>query len=114
MEIVIEVRHYVSRAGEDVFDDWLTELADARAQAKIATRIDRLAAGNFGDCKPLRQGVCELRIDWGPGYRVYYAMVGKVCVLLLCGGDKRKQSADIERAIEYLSDFKERAKSYET
>jgi putative addiction module killer protein len=62
---VIEVRHYVSRAGKDVFDDWLSELADARAQAKIAARINRLAAGNFGDCKPLRQGVCELRIDWG-------------------------------------------------
>jgi putative addiction module killer protein len=64
---VIEIRHYVSGAGEDVFDDWLSELADARAQAKIASRINRLAAGNFGDCKPLRQGICELRIDWGPG-----------------------------------------------
>src|SRR5208283_439171 len=111
MEDVIEIRHYVSPAGEDIFDDWLSELADARAQAKIATRIDRLVAGNFGDCKPLRQGVCELRIDWGPGYRVYYAMVGKVCVLLLCGGDKRKQSADIDRAIEYLSDYKERGET---
>ena len=108
---MIEIRHYVSRAGKDVFDHWLAELADARAQAKIATRIDRLAAGNFGDCKPLRQGVCELRVDWGPGYRVYYAMVGKVCVLLLCGGDKRKQSADIDRAIEYLSDYHERAET---
>ncbi len=111
MEAVIEVRHFVSRAGKDVFDGWLSELADARAQAKIASRINRLAAGNFGDCKPLRQGVCELRIDWGPGYRVYYAMVGKVCVLLLCGGDKRKQSVDIERAAEYLRDYKERSES---
>jgi len=105
---VIEVRHYLSRAGKDVFDDWLTQLADARAQAKIATRINRLAAGNFGDCRPLRQGVCELRIDWGPGYRVYYAVIRRECVLLLCGGDKRKQSADIERALEYLKDYKER------
>jgi putative addiction module killer protein len=105
---VIEIRHYVNRAGKDVFDDWLTQLADAHAQAKIATRINRLAAGNFGDCKPLRQGVCELRIDWGPGYRVYYAMIGRERVLLLCGGDKRKQSADIERALEYLKDYKER------
>jgi putative addiction module killer protein len=88
--------------------DWLTQLADARAQAKIATRIDRLAAGNFGDCKPLRQGLSELRIDWGPGYRVYYAMIGRECVLLLCAGDKRKQSADIDRALEYLKDLKER------
>lgn len=108
---MIEIRRYVSRGGKDVFDDWLSELADARAQAKIATRIDRLAAGNFGDCKPLRQGVCELRIDWGPGYRVYYAIVGKVCVLLLCGGDKRKQSSDIDRALEYLKDYKERTET---
>lgn len=105
---MIEIRHYVNRAGKDVFDDWLSDLADARARAKIATRIDRLAAGNFGDCKPLRQGVCELRIDWGPGYRVYYGMVGRVCVLLLCGGDKRKQAAAIDQAVRYLSDFKER------
>jgi putative addiction module killer protein/probable addiction module antidote protein len=89
---VIEIRHYVNRAGKDVFDDWLTQLADARAQAKIATRINRLAAANFGDCKSLRQGVYELRVDWGPGYRVYYATIGRECVLLLWGGDKRKQA----------------------
>jgi putative addiction module killer protein len=104
---VIEIRHYVNRAGRDVFDDWLMQLADARAQAKIAIRINRLAAGNFGDCKPLRQGLSELRIDWGPGYRVYYAIIGRERVLLLCGGDKRKQSTDIERALEYLKDYKE-------
>jgi hypothetical protein len=66
MDIVIEVRHYVTPSGKDVFDDWLTRLADPRAQAKIAARIDRLAAGNFGDSKPLRESVYELRIDWGP------------------------------------------------
>src|SRR5207245_5447900 len=65
MRIVVEVRHYVDRAGKDVFDDWLSRLADARAQAKIASRINRLAAGNFGDCRPLRQGLSELRINWG-------------------------------------------------
>jgi len=68
----------------DVFDDWLTQLADAHTQAKIATRINRLAAGNFGACKSLRLGLYELRIDWGPGYRVYYAMIGNECVLLKC------------------------------
>jgi putative addiction module killer protein len=88
---------------------WLTQLADARAQAKIATRINRLAAGNFADCKPLRQRLSELRIDWGSGYRVYYAMIGRECVLFLCGGDKRKQSSDIDRALEYLKDYKERS-----
>jgi putative addiction module killer protein len=114
MSTVIEIRHYVSRAGKDVFEDWLSQLGDARAQAKIASRINRLAAGNFGDCRPLRQGVSELRIDWGPGYRVYYAMLGRVCVLLLCGGDKRKQSSDIDRACEYFKDYKERTRHHET
>jgi putative addiction module killer protein len=108
MNDAIEVRHYVSRAGRDVFDDWLSRLHDERTQAKIASRINRLAAGNFGDCKPLRQGLWELRIDWGPGYRVYYAMIGRVCVLILCGGDKRRQSSDIDRALAYLQDYKER------
>jgi len=108
---VVEIRHYLSRAGRDVFDDWLSQLADARAQARVVTRINRLALGNFGDCKRLRQGLCELRIDWGPGYRVYYAMLGKLCVLLLCGGDKRKQSSDIDRALEYLKDYNERTRT---
>ncbi len=111
---MIEIRHYVSRAGKDVFDGWLSQLDDARAQAKIASRINRLAAGNFGDCRPLRQGVRELRIDWGPGYRVYYAMLGRVYVLLLCGGDKRKQSSDIDRALDYLKDYKKRTGHHET
>jgi putative addiction module killer protein len=111
---VIEVRHYIDRAGKDVFDEWFSGLSDARAQAKVATRINRLAAGNFGDCKPLRGGVSELRIDWGPGYRVYYAVVDRVCVLLLCGGDKRKQSRDIARALEFLKDYKERTQPRET
>jgi putative addiction module killer protein len=114
MNGVIEIRHYVTRSGKDVFDDWLSGLPDARTKAKIATRINRLAAGNFGDCKTLSQGVSELRIDWGPGYRVYYAMIGRVCVLLLCGGDKRKQSSDIDRALEFLKDFKERTRTHET
>jgi putative addiction module killer protein len=105
---VTEVRHYVTRSGRDVFDHWMSGLADARTQAKIASRIDRLGAGNFGDSKPLGKGLWELRIDWGPGYRVYYAMIGRLCVLLLCGGDKRTQPADMDRAREYLRDFKER------
>jgi putative addiction module killer protein len=79
-----------------------------RAQAKIAVRIDRLAAGNFGNCKTLHQGLFELRIDWRPGYRVYYTMVGTACVLLLSGGDKRKQPSDIDRARQYLKDYKVR------
>ncbi len=108
---MIEVRRYVTPSGSDVIGDWLTSLADLKARARIAARLDRLSLGNFGDCKALRDGVSELRIDWGPGYRVYYAMVGKTCVLLLCGGDKRRQSSDIKRAIEYLKGFKERTQS---
>lgn len=105
---MIEVRRYVTESGRDVFGEWLADLNDARAKAKVAARIARLAAGNFGDCKPLRGGVWELRVDWGPGYRVYYAMVERACVLLLCGGDKRKQTAEIQRAIEYWEDYQRR------
>lgn len=67
-----------------------------------------MAAGNFGDCKPCREGVWELREDFGPGYRVYCARSGKTVVLLLCGGDKRKQDADISRAVEYWKDYQRR------
>jgi len=108
---VIEVRRYVARSGSDVMGDWLASLEDLKARARIAARLDRLSLGNFGDSKALREGVSELRIDWGPGYRVYYAMLGRTCVLLLCGGDKRRQASDIKRAIEYLEDFKERTRS---
>ena len=108
---MIEVRRYVARSGCDVIGDWLASLEDLKARARIAARLDRLSLGNFGDCKPLREGVSELRIDWGPGYRVYYAMLGRTRVLLLCGGDKRRQASDIKRAIEYLEDFKERTRS---
>jgi putative addiction module killer protein len=109
--VVIEVRRYVAPSGSDVIGDWLASLADLKARARIAARLDRLSLGNFGDCKALRDGVSELRIDWGPGYRVYYSIVGKTCVLLLCGGDKRRQLSDIKRAIAYRKDFKERTRS---
>ena len=108
---MIEIRHYLTAAGRDIFDDWFSQLSDPRAQAKIAVRIDRLAAGNFGDSKSLRHGLFELRIDWGPGYRIYYAMVGREVVLLLCGDDKRKREADIDRAFEYFEDYKKRTKT---
>jgi putative addiction module killer protein len=104
----VEIRRYLTESGRDVFGEWLSELRDLRTRAKIVARIDRLSAGNFGDCKPIRDGLFELRIDWGPGYRVYYAQVGKACVLLLCGGDKRKQASDIKRALENLKDYRER------
>ena len=88
----------------------MSGLRDNRTKAKIVARIDRLSLGNFGDCKALGNGLFELRIDWGPGYRVYYALAGTACVLLLCGGDKRKQASDIRRALEYLKDYRERTR----
>jgi putative addiction module killer protein len=106
--MVMEILRYVTESGNDVIGEWLKGLRDAQTRAKIAARFARLAAGNFGDCKPLRGGVWELRIDWGPGYRVYYAVAGRACVLLLCGGAKRGQSADIRRAIEYWNDYQRR------
>jgi putative addiction module killer protein len=95
--------------GKDVIGEWLARLRDDRAHARILVRLNRLSAGNFGDCKPLREGVSELRIDYGPGYRLYYSQLGRICILLLCGGDKRAQSADIARAVKYLQDYKQRS-----
>jgi putative addiction module killer protein len=108
MSEAIEIRRYVTRDGRDVFGRWLDKLADARAKAKILVRIDRLAAGNLGDAKSVGKGLHELRVDWGPGYRVYFAWIGNRCVLLLGGGDKRKQNADIRIALERLNDYKKR------
>ena len=96
--VVIEVRRYVTRAGRTVFSEWFAALADRHAKARIRDRVDRLALGNFGDWKSLGGGLNELRIDWGPGYRIYYAMVGLTCVVLLCGGDKSTQAKDIQTA----------------
>ena len=106
---MIEISDYLTPAGRDPFKDWLADLADRMARARILARVGRMAGGNFGDCKPLAGGVWELRIDHGPGYRVYYAMAGAVVVLLLCGGDKGTQDADIERAIGYWKDWQRRS-----
>lgn len=105
-----ELRDFLASDGRNVIRGWLDNLQDAKARARIQLRLMRLSHGNFGDCKPLRDGVWELRIDHGPGYRVYYSQVGKVVILLLCGGDKRKQASDIEKAAAYLAEFRERAK----
>lgn len=106
----IELRRYVTDQGDEPLTDWLAGLRDRQARARIETRLARLVSGNFGDSKALRDGVHELRIDWGPGYRVYYARQDEAVVLLLCGGDKRKQDADIARAVEFWRDYKRRSK----
>jgi len=106
----MEIRIYTDRQAVQPLTVWLEALKDLRVKAHIQARMVRVAAGNFGDCKSLRDGVQELRIDYGPGYRVYLSRQGPILVLLLCGGDKADQSRDIERAIEYLKDWKERGK----
>ena len=87
------------------FRDWRDGLRDSRAKAAIARRIDRLASGNPGDTKFLGKGVSELRIDHGPGYRVYYMRRGALLIVLLCGGDKSTQSKDIAEAIELAANW---------
>lgn len=82
------------------FEGWFNSLRDRQAQARINARIRRLSLGNPGDVRPVGSGVSELRIDYGPGYRVYYMQRGTILAVLLCGGDKRTQDADIKRAIE--------------
>ena len=102
------VRRYRTEDGREVVTEWLDQLRDVRAKARIVARVARFKAGNLGDCKPLRDGVSEFRVDYGPGYRVYFGIVGFQVILLLCGGDKRSQAADIDKAVTFLADFKKR------
>jgi putative addiction module killer protein len=107
---MLELRTYISAAGKSPFDDWLTGLRDTTGKSRIRARLARVQAGNFGDCKPLRDGVMELRIDHGPGYRVYLSRQGTVFVLLLCGSDKSDQDGAIRYAVECLDDWKSRGR----
>jgi putative addiction module killer protein len=103
-----QIRAYQSADRHEPFSEWLERLADRQARARIRARLDRVALGNLGDCKTVGKGVSELRIAWGPGYRVYFARVENVVLLLLCGGDKTTQQKDIQRAQTYLQDFQSR------
>ena len=85
----------------DVFAKWLDEIQDIRARARILVRIERLSSGNPGDVKPVGEGVSELRIDYGPGYRVYYKKQGQTVIILLAGGDKDSQTKDIKTALRF-------------
>ena len=84
----------------DEFDAWLIGLKDQVGKAQIALRLDRAGRGNFGDCEPVGEGVSEMRIHYGPGYRVYFTRLGSVVYLLLLGGDKSTQKRDIKRAMD--------------
>lgn len=88
------------------FDRWLRKLRDPRAKARIEMRIRRLGLGNPGDVQPVGGGLSEMRIDYGPGYRVYYMQSGAVLIVLLCGGDKRSQQRDINKARSLASEWK--------
>lgn len=105
---IIEVRQYLTAEGQSPFLGWIAALRDPLANRAIAARIVRMQAGNRGDWKPAGAGVFELRIDSGPGYRVYCGQDGETLVLLLCAGDKRTQAKDIERAHDYWKDYKAR------
>ncbi len=106
--MTVELRYYQTSDGERPFVEWLQGLGDKQARTRIEARLARVVVGNFGDVEPVGSGVLELRIDWGPGYRVYFARIGQAIVLLLCGGDKRTQQKDIKRAKEYFEDYKAR------
>lgn len=102
-----EVLHYQTPDGRIPVREWLDTVLNPVAYAAIKLRQDRLARGLFGDCSPVGEGVWELRIDTGAGYRVYYARSGKQVVLFLCGGDKRSQKADIKKAKTYWRDYEQ-------
>ncbi|MFM8314993.1 MAG: type II toxin-antitoxin system RelE/ParE family toxin [Deltaproteobacteria bacterium] len=104
-----ELRIYETKDGKAPFSDWLTKLKDVSARGVIRTRLNRVRLGNLGDCKSIGDGVSELRIDFGPGYRVYFAIEGKNLVILLVGGSKASQRKDIERAKDYWKDYRRRS-----
>jgi len=107
---MITIDHYVSAAGVDVYQEWLDGIRDRTTRVRITRRVDRVKQGNFGDHEPCRDGVYELKMDFGPGYRVYYSKTGDTVVLLLAGGDKSTQDKDIDKAVANLQDFKRRSK----
>ncbi|MDR2839045.1 MAG: type II toxin-antitoxin system RelE/ParE family toxin [Azonexus sp.] len=106
----MEIKHYVTQDGFDVYQEWFDSLRDAKTKTVIERRVDRIVQGNLGTVRATRKGVWEIKIDFGPGYRVYYAQTGQTIVLLLCGGDKSTQDADIDRAIGYWEDYQQRVR----
>jgi putative addiction module killer protein len=106
---MIEIVQYESAEGNCPFADWFDGL-DARAAAKVRTAIARIETGNFGDVKPVGEGVSERRIDFGEGYRLYFGQDGQRLVILLAGGTKKRQQRDIDHARAYWRDYKQRKK----
>lgn len=106
---MIEILHYQTEHDSVPFQDWLAGL-DAMTKAKIQRHVERMKLGNFGDSKHLRSGVFEKKIDFGPGYRLYFGREADKIIVLLCGGNKGTQGRDIDRAIKYLRDHVERSR----
>lgn len=102
--------HYLAPDGRNPFIEWLERTKDGKARIAIRRRVERLRLGSFGDCAFCREGVWELRVDIGPGYRVYYARAGREIIILLCAGSKATQDADIDRAIMYWRDYLRRTR----
>ncbi len=105
---MIEVFRYQTASGQEPVTQWLQSMRDKQAQAKIRIRLKRLETGIFGDCEPVGGGVLELREHLGAGYRVYFGQHGQSTVILLCGGSKKTQAADIKTAKDYWADWKRR------
>ena len=101
----IEVRIFALKNGREPYTEWFKRLKDKRAQARIDVRIARVRTGNFGDSKSVGEDVYELRLDYGPGFRVYFGKIEATIILLLCGGDKSTQADDIRKAKEYWQEF---------
>ncbi len=104
----IKLFEYLTETGRNPFRKWLEGLRDRQARAKIRVRLNRIRLGNFGDCKSVGHGVSELRIPYGPGYRVYFGRKSRTVVILLYGGHKKTQSKDIALAQEYWDDYHRR------
>jgi putative addiction module killer protein len=103
-----EIKAYTTQTGKIPFEDWLDSLKSPQVIARILLRIDRLQQGNVGDYKVIDDAICELRLSFGAGYRVYFAQQDKTIVILLCGGDKSSQQQDIKTAKKYWSDYRSR------
>ncbi|CBN59018.1 MULTISPECIES: type II toxin-antitoxin system RelE/ParE family toxin [Kamptonema] len=101
-----EIERYTTSEGRVPYDEWFNSLRDINTQAKIISRLNRIADGNLGDSRSVGEGVCELKINYGSGYRIYFGQIGSTTVLLLCGGDKSTQDKDIRRAKEYWINYR--------
>ncbi len=101
IELAPSASHFCQSTSRVPFAEWLNSLRDRRARVRTNSRLRRVGFGNLGDCRSVGEGVFELRIDYGPGYRVYFGQVGTTILLLLCGGDKSTQAEDIRKAKEY-------------